>query len=89
MSGCGIGDKEDLVRLDDLLHVGQLIHQSIIDVKTSGRIEDDHLVVLTDRLFGRLARILAIKGKDIHARLLTQSLELLDSSGALQVTGNE
>jgi hypothetical protein len=82
------------VRLGDLADLGQLVHQLLIDVQAAGRVDDQHVAVVLDRLlarpFGDLDRVgLAGLRVDVRLGLRAELLELLDRRRALQVGGRE
>ena len=63
LAGHGVGDEQDLVRLDAALDVDQLLHQRVVDLQAAGGVDDDGVVAAlcsanwTARL-GELDRVL-------------------------------
>src|SRR5207248_3817860 len=50
LSGHGIGNKQDLLRIEQPLQALHLFHQLIVDVQTSGSIDDQHIAAGDRRL---------------------------------------
>ena len=90
LSRHGVDDEQDLVRLDVRLDVLQLLHEVLVDVQPSRRI-DDHDVIemrtcMIDCAPGNRHGIRALRhGKDGDAELPAQHLKLLDGGGPIDV----
>ena len=80
-----------MVGFDGVTNPRQLVHQLLVDVQAAGGVEDDDVGTLISRALDpcrhRLDRVRA--GEDGHLDLAAQLLELLDSSRALEVGGDE
>ena len=79
--------------MDLRLDVLQLLHQLFVDVQASGSIQDDDVVAVVlgvlDCVFGNLHRTDGAHLKDRCIDLCSDYLQLLDSSRAVNVTGNQ
>jgi hypothetical protein len=89
----GVGDEEDVLRLDRLLDLLELDHELLVDREAAGGVVDDRGGLL---LLRRLERLAAHLGRGDpggvehrHAELLAEDLELLDRGGAVHVGGDE
>ena len=88
-----VDDQQDLLRLDGVLDANQLVHQHFVDLQTAGGIDDQHVAAqVAGTLDGFLRGLNGILGAVLvnrHLHLLTDHLQLLDSGGAVDVTGGE
>ena len=93
LTGHGVDDEEDLLRLDRGADLAQLLHELLVDVQTAGGVDDDRVAAIVARvfhgLFGDLHRIALALFKDLHAHLSADDLQLLDGCGAVDVAGDE
>ena len=88
-----VNDEQHFVGVDGLSDVRGLLHQFGVDAEASGRIDDDHVVLLVageldrvSRNAHRVAHTVARLGRiDRRARLPADDLQLLNSVGALQI----
>lgn len=91
--GHGVDDHQHLVGLDGLLDVDGLLHHLLVDLKTSGGIDDDHVTQVVDGLLdgalGDVDRVLAVTAEDRHADLATERGKLVGSSGTVDVARGE
>ncbi len=90
----GICDKENFLRLQFLLQAQQFVHQGVVDVQTSGRIEDHEIAGLVAcRLAATLGDAQHVFhtgfGMDRHANLLAQHDQLVDRRRAVNVAGHQ
>ena len=89
-----VDHQQDVVRPEQLLEVGELLHQLLVDVQPAGGVDDQHVLAVTLRLVerprGDLARVavgaLLVDGR---AGLLPDLDELLDGRGPVDVAGRE
>ena len=89
-----IHDEEGLRGVYGSLDGGNLLHHRLVHSQTTGRIDDNHIVgfltCVLDSVLGDLDGVhVALLGVDLDTHLLTQDLELVDSSRTIDVTGHE
>ena len=48
LSGHGVGDEEDLLRVEDLLQRLHFVHQLLVDVQTAGSVNDEYVAAVAD-----------------------------------------
>ena len=77
-----------------ILEITDLIHHLLIDGKTTGSIDDNHVIAiglcLLDSMVGNNTYILIIRLTIYrNTNLFTHNMELLDSSRTVNVAGNE
>ena len=48
LAGHGVGDEENLLRIQDLLQGLHLVHQLLVDVQTAGGIDDEDVAAVAD-----------------------------------------
>ena len=93
LTGHGVDDEEDLLRLDRGADLAQLLHELLVDVQTAGSIDDDRVAAIVARVFhslpGDLHWVALTLFKDLHAHLTADDLQLLDGRGAVDVAGDE
>ncbi|MEY4403492.1 MAG: hypothetical protein RIR91_1527 [Verrucomicrobiota bacterium] len=90
----GVGDEEDLVRLEGFADATHFVHQLAVDLQAAGRVDDDDVGAGG---FGVLDQASdhggdvggGAVGAEIKAFLLGQRLELVDGGGTTQVGGDE
>ena len=94
LAGHRVDDQQHVVRLGHLPHLGELVHQVLVDVQAAGGVDDQDVAVVLHRLVARpgghldgvgLTRL----GVDVGLRLGAELLELLDRSRPLQVAGGQ
>ena len=56
LSGHRVGDEQDFLRVEQLFQRLHLVHQLIVDVQTSGGIDDEHVAAGVDGLAPRFFR---------------------------------
>ena len=95
LAGHRIADEQNLIGLYLSINLFELFHQILVDVQTTGSIEDDDVdarllsgnqTVGTNLERRRSRRSLTVDG---HTQLLADNLQLLNSGRALQVGGDE
>ena len=86
LAGHGVGDEEDLLRIQDLLQRLHLVHQLLVDVQPAGGVNDEHVAGVIDGLAarflhqpfdGRGVRFLDLAFVDVGLDGLRDHLELL------------
>ena len=81
------------MRLHDLLDVAQLLHQCLVDLQTSRRIDDHDIIRVRCRVSDRSARdgngILLPLRKHGNTDLFADDRELLDGGGAIDIVRHE
>ena len=93
LAGHGIHDQQRFVDLDMLLDADQLVHQGIVNLQTACGIKDHDVIAvvpgISHGLFGDELGLLGAHREDGHVDLLTNDLQLLDSGGTVDVTGDQ
>ena len=93
LAGHGIDDHQHLIGLDGLLDVHGLLHHLLVDLQTTGGIDDDHIAQVVDGLLdgalGNIDRVLAVTAEDRHADLSTKRGQLVGSGGTVDVARGE
>ena len=93
LTGHRVDDHEDLIGLDRLLDVDGLLHHLLIDLQTTGGVDDDHVAHVVDRLAdgcaGDIDRMRAIAAEHRHADLAAEGGELIGSGGTIDVARGE
>ena len=89
-----IDHEEGLVGMDCILQRLNLIHHLLIDGQTTSGIDDDYIVGLSlgllNGVVGNLHHVLIVRFRiDGHAYSLSHDLQLLDSSGTIDVAGHQ
>ena len=92
-----INDEEHLIRGGDLSNLRGLIHHLCINTEATGGVNDHHIVVLIRGIGNTGLRhgdgvantITRFWGKESHASLFSHDTQLLHSTRALQVTGDQ
>ena len=92
LTGHGVKDEKDLMRMDLCFDVAKLSHQLFIDREPACGIEDDDITVVClggiDRVLRDVDRIhIRRHAVDRDIRLLAQNLELLDRCRTIDVAG--
>ena len=76
-----------------LLDADQLVHQGIVNLQTACGIKDHDVIAvvpgISHGLFGDELGLLGAHREDGHVDLLTNDLQLLDSGGTVDVTGDQ
>ena len=90
LTGHGVDDQEDFMRMNIFFNVNQFIHQGFVDMKAPGRIDDDDVAQMAGRIgngvLGDGDRVLAaFFGVNGHIQFLTEDLQLGDSRRAIDV----
>ena len=93
LPGHGVDDKEDFVGVHLTLDRLEFFHHLLVDVESSGRVDDDdvagRLPGVVDRLDGDVDRAPSPGRVDGHADLRTEHFELVDGGRAVHVGGHE
>ena len=89
-----INCQQDLIRLQKSLDITQLLHQFLINVKTTGSIKQNGIIsvfLCVDHcLFCCFQRFcFRTQCKNIHADALSQCLQLFNGSRTNDITGNK
>ena len=99
----GVDDEQDFVGVDGGADVRRLLHQFSVNAEASGGVDNDHVVQL-GLGFGepgqghchgiasgafKFAADTGVRGENWNAGALTVDLQLLDSIGALQISGHQ
>jgi hypothetical protein len=89
-----VGDEEDLVGMDRRLETLELLHHVVVDLQSTGGIDDDHAIARALRLFdaglGNSHDVLRIAlGVDGHIELCAERLELIDGRRSVDVAGDK
>ena len=93
LSGHGVHDQQDLVRLHRRLDALELVHELLVDVQAAGGIEKDDVVAVVLGVFDGLDR--DGDGVDLphlehgQAELCADDLQLRDGRGTVHVAGGE
>lgn len=73
LAGHGIDDHQHLIGLDGLLNVHAFLHHLLVDLQTTGGIDDDHVTQVVDGLLnsalGDVDRVCTVATEDRHADL--------------------
>ena len=89
LTGHGVCDEQDLVRLDFAFHRLELAHELFVDLQPPRRVDDDKaqagLLGVFDGGLGELGRLLARVVKDRHVDLLAERLQLGDRGWSIRV----
>src|SRR5207253_2884257 len=89
LPGHRIEDEQDVERLDDVANANELVHQLLVDVKASRRVDDHHVAAVRLRSLQTCARslhrVLRLDAIDRDLDLLAELLELVDRRRALQI----
>ena len=76
-----------------LLDADQLVHQGIVNLQTACGIKDHDVIAvvpgISHGLFGDELGLFGAHREDGHVDLLTNDLQLLDSGGTVDVTGDQ
>ena len=90
----GVGDEEDLVRLEGVAHAADFLHQVAVDLQAAGGVDDDEVcgggfgfLDQATHHRGDIGR--GAVGAEIEAFVLGEGLELVDGRRAAQVSGDE
>ena len=94
LTGHGIDHEESLVWTEVILEIADLVHHLLINGKTTGGIDDDHVVAiglsLLDGMVGNHAHILVVwLAIYRNTHLLAYHLQLVDSGRTIHVTSHE
>ena len=93
LTGHRVHHQQDLRRLHRVADALQLLHQGLIDVQATGRVQKDQVVAVLfgvlDGGFGDVHRIGLSHLKDGNVQLLAHGLQLLDGSGTVDVAGDQ
>ena len=93
LAGHGIDDHQHLIGLDGLLDIHGLLHHLLVDLQTTGGIDDDYIAQVVDCLLdgtlGDIDRVLAVAAEDRHADLSTECGQLVGSGGTVDVARGE
>ncbi len=93
LAGHRVGDEEDLRRRDRRLDLLQLVHQPLVDLQPSGRVDDDRgdrePLRLGDALARDRDRVALSAVEDRQIDLLAERLELIDRRGPVDVGRDE
>ena len=85
LAGHGIDDHQHLIGLDGLLDVHGFLHHLLVDLQTTGGIDDDHVTQVVDGLLngalGDIDRVLAVTAEDRHADLSAERGQLVAAAG--------
>ena len=93
LTGHRVHHQQDLRRLHRVADALQLLHQGLIDVQATGRVEKDQVVAVLfgvlDGGLGDVHRIGLPHLKDGDVQLLAHGLQLLNGSGTVDVAGDQ
>ena len=94
LAGHGINHEQSFLRLDSLFDSGNLGHHLLVNSETTGRIDDHNIVAidlsLSDGFLGFLNGIAYLFAREnLGINLLAKNAQLFDSSGTIDVVGNE
>ena len=94
LTGHGVNHEEGFVWTEMILEIADLVHHLLINGKTSGCIDDYHIVAvglsLLDSMVGDTEHILVLwLAVYRNTHLLTHYMELLDSCRTVNVAGHE
>ena len=88
-----VQDEEDVERLDGVAHVGELVHQRLVDLQPAGGVHDHDVAPVgcgaVDALAGGDDGVRGLGAVDGHLQLAPELLELVDGGGSLEVGGDE
>ncbi len=90
----GIDHKQGLMRMHRFLDVGDFVHHLLINGQTTSGIDDDDILALTLSVLDGVLRnlywiLVAFLAIDFNLNLLTQHLQLLDSSRTIHVASHQ
>ena len=93
LTGHGVHDEQNFIRLDLSLDGLQLVHQGLVHMQAAGRVEEDHVVAVLLRMAdGRLGDLHGVFLPHLEhrdAELTADDLQLLDGGGAVNIAGDE
>ncbi len=93
LAGHGVDHHEHLVRADGCLDVHGLLHHGLVDLETSGGVDDDDVAQrvhgLLDGAAGDVHGVRAVAAVHGHAELAAEGGELVGGRGAIDVAGRE
>ena len=98
LSGHGVGDEEDLLRVEEFLQRLHLLHQLLVDVEAAGGVHDEHVAAgvhrFTPRFFGQPFDRRSVCFSNfalVNLRLdrLRHNCQLLARGRAIDVHGNQ
>ena len=93
LTGHGIDNQHDLVGVRQSLDVLELLHESLVNVETSGGVDNKDIVTVVLSVFQGFAgdshRAYLTHFKDLYVSLLTDYLKLIDSSRTVDVAGSQ
>ena len=94
LSQCGVSNEQDFVRCYSLADTDKFLDHGFVDLKPSGRIDDDHIIILFPGIFNGIPG----DGSHIDAGpfhmdgdidLPADDLKLVDSGGTVNVSGDQ
>src|SRR5581483_10926092 len=93
LTGHGIGYQQDLAWLHAVANVDNLFHHALVDIETTGCIEDNHVTCLLLRIRNRVYADIDGIGShwlriDRYVYLLTQCFDLVDSCRTIHICCN-
>ena len=93
LAGHGIDDEEHVIGLDGIADGDGLVHHRLVDSQTARRIDDNHVAHRIDGILhgalGDSHGVFAVAAVDAHALLVTQGLQLVGCSGAVDVASGK
>ena len=94
LSECGVADEEDFLWVEALLDLYELLDEGVVDLESSGGVDDEDVGVLDASLhecgLGDLRDVLGESfGEDGDVEFVGEDFELVDGGGSLEVAGGE
>ena len=88
-----VEDEEHVQRLHGVAHVGELVHQGLVDLEPAGGVDDHDVTAVGRRAFEPVARrddrVRGVGAIDGDLELAPQLLELVDRGRPLEVGGDQ